>query len=94
VRRLFWLSLGAAAGYYAAKKVPQVVEETRERGLVGNVSLAATTASKVAATAGRTASAVSGNVASRARTVTDPGTTGKGSTTGTDPTPTTREVGP
>lgn len=48
MRRLFWLSLGAAAGYYAARKVPQVVEQTRERGLVGNASLAASTASRVA----------------------------------------------
>jgi hypothetical protein len=67
VRRLFWLSVGAAAGYYAARKGTVAVEQARERGLVGNVTLAASTASKVAATASRTTLAVGEAVGSRAR---------------------------
>lgn len=55
MKRLFWLGVGAAAGYYAARRGEEVVERARERGVVGNVTLAATTASKVAATASRTA---------------------------------------
>lgn len=55
MRRLFWLGVGAAAGYYAARRGDEIVERARERGLVGNVSLAATTATKVAASAQRTA---------------------------------------
>jgi hypothetical protein len=67
VRRLFWLSVGAAAGYYAAHKGAEVVEQARERGLVGNVTLAAGTASRVAATATRATVAVGEAVGSRAR---------------------------
>ncbi|MFC6238341.1 hypothetical protein [Longivirga aurantiaca] len=55
MKRLFWLGVGAAAGYYAARRGEEAVERARERGVVGNVTLAATTASKVAATASRTA---------------------------------------
>ena len=55
MRRLFWIGVGAAAGYYAARRGEEAVERARERGLVGNVTLAAATASKVAATATRTA---------------------------------------
>ena len=68
MRRLFWLSVGAAAGYYAARKGSEAVEQARERGLVGNVSLAATTASKVVASATRATSAV----ASRSRPPVEP----------------------
>ena len=55
MKRLFWIGVGAAAGYYAARRGEEAVERARERGVVGNVTLAATTASKVAATASRTA---------------------------------------
>lgn len=55
MKRLFWMGVGAAAGYYAARRGEEAVERARERGVVGNVTLAATTASKVAATASRTA---------------------------------------
>lgn len=55
MKRLFWLGVGAAAGYYAARRGEEVVERARERGVVGNVTLAASTATKVAATASRTA---------------------------------------
>jgi len=68
VRRVFWLSVGAAAGYYAARKGSEAVEQARERGLVGNVTLAASTASKVATTASRATMAVGEAVGSRART--------------------------
>ena len=30
MRRLFWLSVGAAAGYYAARKSSEAVERVRE----------------------------------------------------------------
>ena len=68
MKRLFWLSVGAAAGYYAARKGTEAVEQARERGLVGNVSLAAATASKVAGSATRATSAV----ASRSRPTAEP----------------------
>lgn len=55
MRRLFWLGVGAAAGYYAARRGEAVVERARERGVVGNVTLTASTATKVAAAASRTA---------------------------------------
>jgi hypothetical protein len=71
VRRLFWLSVGAAAGYYAARKGTAAVEQARERGLVGNVTLAASTASKVVTTASRTTVAVGDAVGSRARALAD-----------------------
>ena len=58
MKRLFWIGVGAAAGYYAARRGEEAVERARERGVVGNVTLAATTASKVAATASRTAVAL------------------------------------
>jgi len=71
VRRVFWLSVGAAAGYYAARKGSEAVEQARERGLVGNVTLAAGTAAKVAGTASRTTMALGQAVGSRARTLGD-----------------------
>jgi hypothetical protein len=58
MRRLFWLGVGAAAGYYAARRGEEAVERARERGVVGNVTLAASTATKVAGTASRTAVAL------------------------------------
>jgi hypothetical protein len=58
VKRLFWLGVGAAAGYYAAKRGDEALDRARERGLVGNVTLAAATAQKAAATATRTAAAL------------------------------------
>jgi hypothetical protein len=48
VRRLFWIGVGAAAGYYVARKVPPAIERTRERGISGNAALAASAAGKVA----------------------------------------------
>jgi hypothetical protein len=67
VRRLFWLSVGAAAGYYVARKGTVAVEQARERGLVGNVTLAAGSASRLAASASRTGVAVGEAVNARAR---------------------------
>jgi hypothetical protein len=67
VRRLFWLSLGAAAGYYAARKSAEAVDQARERGLVGNVTLAAGTASRAAATASRSTVAIGEAMGARAR---------------------------
>jgi hypothetical protein len=46
MRRLFWVSVGAAAGYYAARKIPPAVARTRERGIAGNASLVASSAAK------------------------------------------------
>jgi len=46
MRRLFWVSVGAAAGYYAARKIPPAVARTRERGIAGNASPVASSASK------------------------------------------------
>jgi hypothetical protein len=71
MRRLFWLGVGAAAGYYAARRGDEMVERARERGLVGNVSLAATTATRVASSASRTAA----SLRSAASTSTGTGTT-------------------
>lgn len=78
MRRLFWLGLGAAAGYYAARRGDEMVERARERGLVGNVSLAATTATKAAASASRTAAAL--------RTTTGPARTAPSSPAPSSPT--------
>ncbi|HSN05735.1 MAG TPA: hypothetical protein VLV82_00175 [Candidatus Angelobacter sp.] len=71
MRRLFWMSVGAAAGYYAARKGSAAVEQARERGLVGNVTLAASTATKVVQTASRTTVALGETVGSRARALAD-----------------------
>ncbi len=54
MRRMIWFGLGAAAGYVVARRGEQAVEEARERGLVGNVSLVAATATKAAASASKT----------------------------------------
>lgn len=51
MRRLLWLGLGAAAGYYAARKIPPAVERTRERGISGNAAMAGRAASRVASSA-------------------------------------------
>jgi hypothetical protein len=89
VRRLFWLSLGAAAGYYAARKSSEVVDQARERGLVGNVTLAAGTASKAAATASRSTVALGEAMGARARgaaRASTPGPAPRPSATAPDPT--------
>lgn len=67
MRRMFWLSLGAAAGYYAARKGQVVVDEARERGLVGNLTLAAATAARVTTSVSRATVAVGEAVGSRTR---------------------------
>jgi hypothetical protein len=59
VRRMFWLSLGAAAGYYAARKGQVVVDEARERGLA--------TAARVTTSVSRATVAVGEAVGSRTR---------------------------
>jgi hypothetical protein len=64
---VFWLTVGAAAGYYAARKGSVLVEEARERGVVGNVTLAAATAGKAASAASRATLAVGEALGSRAR---------------------------
>ncbi len=43
--RMVWVAVGAAGGIFAYKRVTKAVEDARERGLVGNVNAAATTAS-------------------------------------------------
>ncbi|MBI1377148.1 MAG: hypothetical protein GC157_06670 [Frankiales bacterium] len=67
MRRVFWVTVGAVAGYYAARKGAAVVEEARERGVVGNVTLAASTATKVATTASRLTLAAGEALGSRTR---------------------------
>ena len=67
MRRVFWFGLGAAAGYYAARRGEQVVEEARERGLVGNISLVASAATKAATTATKAAVSVGESAGSSAR---------------------------
>lgn len=71
MRRLFWVSVGAAAGYYAAKKGTVAVEDARARGLVGNVTLAAETATKLAAGTARAVASAGQAAGSRARTSRD-----------------------
>jgi len=96
VRRVFWLSLGAAAGYYAARKGSALVEEARERGVVGNVTLAASTAGRAAAAATRATVAVGEAVGSRARSHDDPGSAADAPTQprSTPTSTSTREVRP
>ncbi len=43
--RLVWVAVGAAGGIYAYKRATAALEDARERGVVGNVNAAATTAS-------------------------------------------------
>jgi hypothetical protein len=64
--RLFWVSVGAVGGFYVARRGERMVAEARERGVVGNVTLAASTATKAAAGATRAAAALGETV--RART--------------------------
>ena len=71
MRRMFWFSVGVAAGYYAARKGSVLVEEARERGVVGNVTLAAATAGRAAAAASRATLAVGEAVGSRTRSLTE-----------------------
>jgi hypothetical protein len=97
VRRVFWLSVGAAAGYYAARKGSVLVEEARERGVVGNVTLAAATAGKAASAASRATAAVGEAVGSKARSHAEEPSAphARTTTSGTTPTSTsTREVRP
>jgi hypothetical protein len=63
--RLFWVSVGAVGGYYAARRGERLVADARERGVVGNITLAATTAAKVTTTATRTAVSLGEAVRSR-----------------------------
>lgn len=45
--RIVWIAVGAAGGIVAYKKAVQVIEEARNRTLVGNMNAAANTASTV-----------------------------------------------
>ena len=42
--RMVWMAVGAAGGVYAYKKVTRVVNDAKQRTLVGNVNAAATAA--------------------------------------------------
>jgi hypothetical protein len=84
VARVFWIGVGAAAGVWAYKRGERAIERARERGMVGNIAAATTTATKVAATAGRAVSIAAeqgARVATRLASPSDPGT----STTQTTP---------
>ena len=59
MRRLFWFTAGAAAGYYVARRGERLVVDARERGLVGNVSLAAGTATRLAQSASQAVAGLS-----------------------------------
>jgi len=83
VRRLFWLSVGAAAGYYVARKGTVAVEQARARGLVGNVTLAAGSASKLAASASRTGVALGEAVRTAATDTAGPQTPARPTSTST-----------
>ena len=82
MRRLFWFSLGAGAGYYAARRGERFVAEARERGLVGNVTYAAGTASRLAQNATQAAAGLADRSRSGAgepvSTTVDPTTTTEG----------------
>jgi hypothetical protein len=64
---MIWFGIGAAAGYVVARRGEQVVDEARERGVVGNLSLVAATATKAVATASRTVVSVGEAAGSAAR---------------------------
>ena len=51
--RTFWVAIGAIGGVYAYRRGQRAVDNARERGLVGNVHVAAETVGSVAAGAGR-----------------------------------------
>ena len=46
--RMVWVALGAAGGIYAYRKSSRALAEARERGLVGNVNAATTSATTAA----------------------------------------------
>jgi hypothetical protein len=96
---MFWVSLGAAAGYYAARRGQVVVDEARERGLVGNLTWAASTASKATAAAAVASVSVGEALGTRSRRFThqhepsaDPLSGAQPGATSTDPS--TREARP
>lgn len=41
MRRMFWMTVGAAGGVWAYKRGTRTVEEFRDRGLMGNMNFAA-----------------------------------------------------
>ncbi len=41
MRRMFWVTVGAAGGVWAYKRGTRTVEEFRDRGLMGNMNYAA-----------------------------------------------------
>jgi hypothetical protein len=45
--RLVWVAVGAVGGIYAYKRASQAMDTARERGVVGNVNAAATTATSL-----------------------------------------------
>lgn len=53
MRRLFWVAVGAAGGIWAYQRGSEALARAKERGVVGNLTAATATATKVASTAGR-----------------------------------------
>lgn len=51
MRRTVWVALGATAGVIAYRRGQKLLEEARERGVVGSVQAATISASTVAASA-------------------------------------------
>ncbi len=45
--RLVWVAVGAVGGIYAYKRASQAMDTARERGVVGNVNAAASTATSL-----------------------------------------------
>lgn len=53
MRRVFWVAVGAAGGIWAYQRGSEALARAKERGVVGNITAATATATKVASTAGR-----------------------------------------
>jgi hypothetical protein len=63
MRRTVWIALGATAGVIAYRRGQKLLEEARERGVVGSVQAATLSASSVAASARTLLENVSGAAA-------------------------------
>ena len=63
MRRTVWIALGATAGVIAYRRGQKLLEEARERGVVGSVQAATLSASTVAASARTLMENVSGAAA-------------------------------
>lgn len=81
--RMLWVAIGAAGGVYAYRRGQRLLDDARERGLVGSVQATAGSASVLAAQA---RGLLAGSRAPRPGTATRPSTPGRESAPSGGPT--------